>query len=308
MSISVPPAVTSLDLPLKRLGSGKVREIFELDDERLLLVATDRISAYDVVMDEGIPEKGRVLTGMTRFWLDRFSDICPNHLLSMKLSDLPEEIQSFADELAGRFMIVRRLNMMPVEFVIRGYLVGSGWKEYRQNGTIAGLKLPEGLKEADKLPEPIFTPATKATTGHDENISEAEAGEIVGNDRMQTARDRAIKLYETAADYAKQRGIILADTKFEFGLDGREVTLADEVLTPDSSRYWPAEQWKPGSNPPSFDKQFLRDWLSGLDWDKQPPPPALPADVIEGTRARYIEAYEKITGEDFSDYVAARSW
>ncbi|MEX2588213.1 MAG: phosphoribosylaminoimidazolesuccinocarboxamide synthase [Actinomycetota bacterium] len=298
-------AVTSLDLPLKRLGSGKVREIFELDDERLLLVATDRISAYDVVMDQGIPEKGRVLTGMTRFWLERFSDLCPNHLLSMRLGDLPEGIQQFADQLAGRFMIVRRLNMMPVEFVIRGYLVGSGWKEYRQNGTIAGLKLPEGLREADKLPEPIFTPATKATTGHDENISEEQAGEIVGADRMQAARDRAIALYEAAAEYAKQRGIILADTKFEFGLAGREVTLADEVLTPDSSRFWPAEQWSPGSNPPSFDKQFLRDWLSGLDWNKQPPPPPLPAEVIEGTRGRYIEAYEKITGESFSGYVAA---
>lgn len=302
--MSVATAVTSLDLPLPRLGSGKVREIFELDDQRLLLVATDRISAYDVVMEEGIPEKGRVLTGMTRFWLERAQDICPNHLISMKVSDLPESIQGFAEELSGRFMIVKRLNMMPVEFVIRGYLVGSGWKEYKQNGTIAGLKLPEGLREADKLPEPIFTPATKATTGHDENISEAAAGEIVGAERMQTARDMAVELYKSAADYAKTRGIILADTKFEFGMDGTEVTLADEVLTPDSSRFWPAEQWNPGTNPPSFDKQYLRDWLSGLDWDKTPPPPSLPADVIEGTRSRYIEAYEKITALSFADYVA----
>lgn len=299
-------AVTVPGLPLTLMASGKVREIYELDAERLLFVTSDRISAYDVVMNEPIPDKGRVLTGMTKFWLDMAAGLCRNHLLSMSLDDLPPKLQPFDGELSGRIMIVRRLNMMPVEFVVRGYLVGSGWAEYRRNGTIAGLKLPEGLREADKLPEPVFTPATKAVTGHDENIGEAEAGEILGLERMEKARDLAIEIYKMGAGYAAERGIILADTKFEFGVDpSGEVVLADEVLTPDSSRFWPADEWKPGSNPPSFDKQFLRDWLSGLDWNKEPPPPALPAEVIAGTRTRYIEAYERITGQSFNDYLAA---
>ncbi|HEX2178949.1 MAG TPA: phosphoribosylaminoimidazolesuccinocarboxamide synthase, partial [Actinomycetota bacterium] len=254
-------ATTTFDLPLDLVATGKVRDIYALDDERLLFVASDRISAYDVVMNEQIPDKGRVLTGMTKFWLERSADLCPNHLISMAVADLPEAAKPFASELNGRFMIVRRLNMMPVEFVVRGYLVGSGWSEYRRNGTIAGMPLPEGLREADKLPEPLFTPATKAVTGHDENISEDAAGEILGAERMQRARDLAIELYRSGADYAAERGIILADTKFEFGVDPEgNVVLADEVLTPDSSRYWPADAWQPGSNPPSFDKQFLRDW------------------------------------------------
>jgi phosphoribosylaminoimidazole-succinocarboxamide synthase len=299
-------ALSAMELRLRKVGSGKVREIFEIDDERLLFVASDRISAYDVVMNELIPDKGRVLTGMTAHWLDLASDV-PNHLLSMSQSELPEEVQPFAEELSGRFMVVRRLNMMPVEFVVRGHLVGSGWAEYKRKGTIAGLKLPEGLREADKLPEPVFTPATKAVTGHDENISEATAGEIVGEERMRTARDYAFQLYEMAARYAEERGIILADTKFEFGMDGDEVVLADEVLTPDSSRFWPADQWQPGTNPPSFDKQYVRDWLSGLDWNKEPPPPTLPDEVIEGTRRRYIEAYERITGRSFEDYMSRAS-
>jgi phosphoribosylaminoimidazole-succinocarboxamide synthase len=297
-------ALSTMELPLRKVGSGKVREIFEIDDDRLLFVASDRISAYDVVMNELIPDKGRVLTGMTEHWLSLASDV-PNHLLSISLSDLPGDAQPFAEELSGRFMVVRRLNMMPVEFVVRGYLVGSGWAEYQRNGTIAGLKLPEGLREANKLPEPVFTPATKAVTGHDENISEAAAGEIVGEARMRKARDCAFELYLMAARYAEERGIILADTKFEFGMDGDEVVLADEVLTPDSSRFWPADQWRPGTNPPSFDKQYVRDWLSGLDWNKEPPPPALPDEVIEGTRRRYIEAYERITGGSFEDYLRA---
>lgn len=288
--------------PLRKLASGKVRDIFEIDQDRLLLVASDRISAYDVVMNEQIPDKGRVLTGMTAHWLGLAGDI-PNHLLSMALADLPASLQPFAGQLSGRFMIVRRLNMLPVEFVVRGYLVGSGWSEYRHSGTIAGLRLPEGLREADKLPEPVFTPATKAVTGHDENISEAQAGRIVGQDRMSEARDRALQLYKMAAGYAEQRGIIVADTKFEFGMWDDSVVLADEVLTPDSSRFWPADQWQPGTNPPSFDKQFLRDWLSGLEWDKEPPPPALPADVIAGTRRRYVEAFERITGGSFDGYL-----
>ena len=297
------PTAATFDLPLELIATGKVRDIYALDDERLLFVTSDRISAYDVVMNEQIPDKGRVLTGMTKFWLERASDV-PNHLISMSVSDLPEEAKPFAKDLNGRFMIVRRLNMLPVEFVVRGYLVGSGWSEYKRNGTIAGMPLPEGLREADKLPEPLFTPATKAVTGHDENISEDAAGEILGEARMAEARDLAIELYKAGADYAAGRGIILADTKFEFGVDpdGR-VVLADEVLTPDSSRFWPAEEWKPGTNPPSFDKQYLRDWLSRLDWNKEPPPPTLPDDVVTGTRSRYLEAYEKITGQSFDDYL-----
>jgi phosphoribosylaminoimidazole-succinocarboxamide synthase len=297
------PTAATFDLPLELIATGKVRDIYALDDDRLLFVTSDRISAYDVVMNEQIPDKGRVLTGMTKFWLERASDV-PNHLISMSVSDLPEEAEPFAKDLNGRFMIVRRLNMLPVEFVVRGYLVGSGWSEYKRNGTIAGMPLPEGLKEADKLPEPLFTPATKAVTGHDENISEDTAGEILGEARMAEARDLAIELYKSGADYAAGRGIILADTKFEFGVDpDGKVVLADEVLTPDSSRFWPAEEWKPGTNPPSFDKQYLRDWLSGLDWNKEPPPPTLPDDVVRGTRSRYLEAYEKITGQSFDDYL-----
>jgi phosphoribosylaminoimidazole-succinocarboxamide synthase len=297
------PTAATFDLPLELIATGKVRDIYALDDERLLFVTSDRISAYDVVMNEQIPDKGRVLTGMTKFWLERASDV-PNHLISMSVADLPEEAKPFADDLNGRFMIVRRLNMMPVEFVVRGYLVGSGWSEYKRNGTIAVMPLPEGLREADKLPQPLFTPATKAVTGHDENISEDAAGEILGEARMAEARDLAIELYKSGADYAAGRGIILADTKFEFGVDpDGKVVLADEVLTPDSSRFWPAEEWKPGTNPPSFDKQYLRDWLSGLDWNKEPPPPTLPDDVITGTRSRYLEAYEKITGQAFDDYL-----
>jgi phosphoribosylaminoimidazole-succinocarboxamide synthase len=299
----VSPTAATFDLPLELIATGKVRDIYALDDERLLFVTSDRISAYDVVMNEQIPDKGRVLTGMTKFWLERASDV-PNHLISMSVADLPEEAKPFAEDLNGRFMIVRRLNMMPVEFVVRGYLVGSGWSEYKRNGTIAGMPLPEGLREADKLPQPLFTPATKAVTGHDENISEDAAGEILGEARMAEARDLAIELYKSGADYAAGRGIILADTKFEFGVDPEgKVVLADEVLTPDSSRFWPAEEWKPGTNPPSFDKQYLRDWLSGLDWNKEPPPPTLPEDVITGTRSRYLEAYEKITGQAFDDYL-----
>ncbi len=297
------PTAATFDLPLELIATGKVRDIYALDDERLLFVTSDRISAYDVVMNEQIPDKGRVLTGMTKFWLERASGV-PNHLISMSVTDLPEEAKPFADDLNGRFMIVRRLNMMPVEFVVRGYLVGSGWSEYKRNGTIAGMPLPEGLREADKLPQPLFTPATKAVTGHDENISEDAAGEILGEARMAEARDLAIELYKSGADYAAGRGIILADTKFEFGVDpDGKVVLADEVLTPDSSRFWPAEEYKPGTNPPSFDKQYLRDWLSGLDWNKEPPPPTLPDDVITGTRSRYLEAYQKITGQAFDDYL-----
>jgi len=293
------PALTSLELDLPHLSSGKVRELYDLTPASLLFVATDRISAYDVVMPQGIPDKGRLLTGMSVFWFGATSDICPNHFLSAGVDDLPRAARAAIGGLDGRHMIVRKLDMLPVEFVVRGYLVGSGWKDYQRTGGVCGIPLPDGLVEADRLPEPIFTPATKATVGHDENISEAEAEELCPPGTLKVARDYAIELYRRASDYARGRGIILADTKFEFGLDpnrGGEVTLADEVLTPDSSRFWPADAWEPGTNPPSLDKQYLRDWLDGLGWDRKPPAPDLPPEVVERTRAGYVESYERLTG------------
>jgi phosphoribosylaminoimidazole-succinocarboxamide synthase len=297
-------SITSVELPLKRLVSGKVREVFDLAHS-LLFVATDRMSAFDVVMRQGIPEKGRVLTGMSLYWFDLVSDVCPNHLISSSSDALPEEAAANREELAGRFMIVKKLQMLPVEFVVRGYLVGSGWKDYKKTGSVCGVPLPAGLQEADRLPEPIFTPATKATTGHDENITEEDAAALCGADVLKRAKQSAISIYERAAGVAAERGIIVADTKFEFGLgsDG-EVTLADEVLTPDSSRFWPADRWAPGSTPPSFDKQPLRDWLDESGWDREPPPPDLPPEVVEDTRSRYVEAYERITEEPFAAYLA----
>jgi len=292
-------AVTSLELDLIHLSSGKVRELYDLTPASLLFIATDRISAYDVVMPQGIPDKGRLLTGMSVFWFGATADICPNHFLSADLDDLPRAARAAIEELHGRHMIVRKLDMLPVEFVIRGYLVGSGWKDYQRTGSVCGIPLPEGLVEADRLPEPIFTPATKATVGHDENISEAEAEELCPPRTLKLARDYALELYQRASDYARGRGIILAVTKFEFGLDPNragEVTLADEVLTPDSSRFWPADAWRPGTNPPSLDKQYLRDWLDGIGWDRKPPAPDLPPEVVERTRAGYVESYERLTG------------
>jgi phosphoribosylaminoimidazole-succinocarboxamide synthase len=296
-------SITSVELPLRRLVSGKVREVFDLEDT-LLFVATDRISAFDVVMPQGIPEKGRVLTGMSLYWFDLVSDICPNHLISASVGELPEETGAQISDLAGRFMIVKKLQMLPVEFVVRGYLAGSGWKDYQKTGSVCGVTLPAGLKEADRLPEPIFTPATKATTGHDENITEEDAEALCGADVLKRAKQSAINIYERAAGVAAERGILLADTKFEFGVgpDG-EVTLADEVLTPDSSRFWPADSWEPGSSPPSFDKQYLRDWLDDAGWDHEPPPPDLPEEVVEQTKKRYVEAYERITEEPFDAYL-----
>lgn len=299
-------SMTSVGLPLPLRAAGKVREMYELGDSKLLMVATDRISAYDVVMKQGIPGKGSVLTGMSVFWFDKFRDVCPNHLVSTSPADLPDSIDDGRDQLAGRFMIVKELEMLQVEFVIRGYLVGSGWKDYRQSGAICGIALPEGLREADKLPEPVFTPATKATSGHDENISEQVAREIVGGERLDKARDYSLELYRRASEYAATRGIILADTKFEFGVDaGGEVVIADEVLTPDSSRFWPADQYAPGATPPSFDKQFLRDWLDAQQWNRRPPPPDLPDEVIAQTRSKYAEAYEKLTGESLERYLTS---
>lgn len=273
------------------LGSGKVREIYALDDDRLLLVASDRISTFDVVLPSEIPDKGRVLTGLSGFWFARTRAICANHLLAVR----PD----------GRSTECRRLRMLPIECVVRGYLSGSGWKDYQASGEVCGHPLPDGLSESDRLPEPIFTPATKAQSGHDENITRVEAAAIVGAERLAEIERLSLRLYQFAADHAFARGIIIADTKFEFGVDrdGR-VVLGDEAVTPDSSRFWPADQYKPGRPQPSFDKQFVRDFCERTGWNKTYPGPELPADVIAGTRARYIEAFERLTGIPFDRYLA----
>jgi phosphoribosylaminoimidazole-succinocarboxamide synthase len=273
------------------VGSGKVRELYALDEERLLLTASDRISTFDVVLPTEIPDKGRVLTGLSGFWFARTRGIVPNHLLAIR----PD----------GRSLECRRLEMLPIECVVRGYLSGSGWKDYRATGAVCGHRLPEGLSESDRLPEPIFTPATKATTGHDENITREQAAELVGAERFAEAERISLALYSFGAEYAAQRGILLADTKFELGVDrdGRLV-LGDEAMTPDSSRFWPADEYRAGGPQPSFDKQFVRDYCETLGWDKTDPGPELPADVVEGTRARYVEAFERVTGIGFDDYLA----
>jgi phosphoribosylaminoimidazole-succinocarboxamide synthase len=273
------------------VGSGKVRELYLLDEDRMLLVASDRISTFDVVLPTEIPDKGRVLTGLSAFWFARTRSITPNHLLAVR----PD----------GRSTECRRLRMLPIECVVRGYLAGSGWKDYRTTGEVCGHRLPPALRESDRLPEPIFTPATKAQTGHDENITRAQAADLVGADRLAEVERLSLALYRFAADHARARGIIIADTKFEFGLDrtGRLV-LGDEVLTPDSSRFWPADQYTPGRSQPSFDKQYVRDYCERTGWDKTPPGPELPADVVTGTRARYVEAFEQLTGLPFDRYVA----
>jgi phosphoribosylaminoimidazole-succinocarboxamide synthase len=275
------------------VGSGKVREIYRVDAETLLLVATDRISAYDVVLTQDVPDKGKVLTGLTHHWLTTLSSICPNHMISVHQRDLPDV---GVPDLAGRAMLCRAAEPLPIEFVVRGYLSGSGWREYNDRGSVCSIRLPGGLTESDRLPETLLTPATKAVEGHDENISERRAAEIVGKDRYDTAREYALALYETAAAQALERGVIIADTKFEFGVYEDEVILIDEVLTPDSSRFWPQDLYAPGSGQPSFDKQYVRDWLDSTGWDHSPPPPDLPPDVIDATRARYVEAYERVTG------------
>jgi phosphoribosylaminoimidazole-succinocarboxamide synthase len=272
------------------VGSGKVRELFELDDERLLLVATDRISTFDVVLPTEIPDKGRVLTGLSGFWFARTRDIVPNHLVALRED--------------GRSTEARRLSMLPIECVVRGYLAGSGWKDYGATGEVCGHRLPEGLRESDRLPEPIFTPATKAQEGHDENIDRERAAELVGEDLFADVERISLELYRFAADYALERGIVIADTKFELGLapDGT-LTLGDEALTPDSSRFWPADEYEPGRGQPSFDKQYVRDYCETLGWDKSPPGPELPDEVVAGTRARYVEAFEQLTGVRFDDYL-----
>jgi phosphoribosylaminoimidazole-succinocarboxamide synthase len=273
--------------------------------DRLLMVASDRISAFDVVLPTPIPDKGRVLTGLSKFWFGRTEEIVPNHLITTDLGAYPAEAQG-APDLAGRSMLVNRLTMMPIECVVRGYLVGSGWKDYQRTGTVCGHSLPEGMVEAQKLPKPIFTPSTKATDGHDQNIDRDAGVLLVGEERFDRLAALSIQIYETAAEYALERGIIIADTKFEFGEDetGR-IVLGDEALTPDSSRFWPADEYATGGSPPSYDKQYVRDWLETLDWDKTPPGPAIPDEVVAGTRARYVEAYERLTGGSFDAYMEA---
>jgi phosphoribosylaminoimidazole-succinocarboxamide synthase len=273
------------------LGSGKVRELYALDDERLLLVASDRISTFDVVLPTEIPDKGRVLTGLSAFWFGRTREICANHLLALR-SD-------------GRSMECRRLEMLPIECVVRGYLSGSGWKDYLRSGAISGHALPAGLRESERLPEPIFTPATKAVTGHDENIDAVQAAELVGEERLAEVEAVSLELYRFAAEHAAERGLLIADTKFELGLDANgRLVLADEALTPDSSRFWPADVYAPDGPQPSFDKQFARDYCEWLGWNKTAPGPELPAEVVEGTRARYVEAFERLTGVAFAEYAS----
>ena len=279
---------------MKHLYSGKVRDIYDAGDGMLLLVASDRISAFDVVMAEVVPDKGRVLTAMSAFWFAQLAGVVGNHLIATDVPGLPDP------DWRGRVMLVRRAAMLPIECVVRGYLSGSAWKEYRETGTMQGLTLPRGLQESERLPEPVFTPATKATTGHDENISFKQAADLIGKKMAERARDVSLALYARVAAWAAARGIIIADTKFELGTVDGELVLADEVLTPDSSRFWPAGAVMPGRTPPSFDKQPVRDWLESAGWNKQPPPPHLPPDVVAATRARYVEAYERITGLAFA--------
>ena len=296
----------SINLP--HLHSGKVRDIYEIDSQKLLMVTSDRLSAFDVVLNETIPEKGRVLTAMTDYWLEKLNDLVPNHLISVDPVDAGEAINSESREfLLGRTMICKRAEMLPVECIVRGFITGSAWKEYKENGTVHGEKVVSGLKESEQFQQPLFTPSTKATSGHDENISFSESIEILGSDLAEKVKDTSLKCYKLAADLAMERGIIIADTKFEFGLIDGELVLADEVLTPDSSRFWPEEQWSIGSSPPSFDKQPVRDFLDGIEWDKKPPPPTLPSEVISATSSRYIEAYEKISGKSFEDWPGGRS-
>ena len=292
-------------LALKHLASGKVREIYEIDQDRLLFVATDRISAYDVILPDPIPDKGRVLTGLSLHWFDLLD--VPNHLLTTDLSGVDGLTARDLEELAGRAMVVKRAKVIPVECVVRGYLYGSSWREYRGGGGPTTEHLPAGLRMADELPEPIFTPATKAESGHDENLTEAGAREVLGDALYERLKQTSIHIYLTAARFAAKRGVILADTKFEFGWSGDELLLIDEVLTPDSSRYWPRDQWEPGSAVPSYDKQFVRDWLDSVGWDHTPPAPALPAEVINGTRDKYTEAFERISGRPFSAYLQETS-
>ena len=282
---------------MKKISSGKVREIYEVDEKSLLIVVSDRISAFDVILPNEVPDKGKILNMISEFWFDYTKDIIKNHVISTKISDFPIECQN--DQYENRSMLVKKLKMVPIECIVRGYITGSGWKSYKENGTVCGIKLPEGLQESQKLDEPIFTPSTKAAEGHDENISFEKTCEIIGTDLAQKIKNASIEIYKKCAEYALSRGIIIADTKFEFGLDEDEnLVLGDEVLTPDSSRFWPLDEYTVGKSQKSFDKQYIRDWLKANSWDANNPTP-IPADVIEVTRNKYIEAYEKLTGKKF---------
>jgi len=282
------------DLPL--YASGKVRDVYKVGDQQLLFIATDRISAFDYILASGIPHKGQVLSQISLFWFDYLADIVPNHLVTADVDQYPPAVSNYADQLRGRSMLVERAEMFPVECVVRGYISGSAWKEYKATGKVSGIQLPEGLKESDAFPEPIFTPSTKATTGHDENISFDQMCKIVGVEMASHLRDLTLRVYKKAAAYARQRGIIIADTKFEFGRTAKGITLADEVLTPDSSRFWPADKYAPGRPQDSYDKQYVRDYLEQIHWNKQPPAPALPPEVALGTSEKYLEAYFQLTG------------
>ncbi len=291
-------AATKIELPgIEKFKSGKVREVYDLGDQ-YLFVASDRISAFDCVMPNGIPDKGKVLNMISKFWFDRTGDIVKNHMIATDIAGFPDKLKEHSELLKGRSMLVQKAELLPVECIVRGYLIGSGWKEYKQSGTIGGMPLRPGYEMAGKLDEPIFTPSTKADEGHDENISIDQMNEIVGTELGQKLIDVSLKLYTTAADYALTKGIIIADTKFEFGMVGDELILIDEVLTPDSSRFWPADTYKPGSSPFSFDKQYVRDYLETLDWDKTPPAPELPEEIVMKTREKYLEAYKLLTGSE----------
>jgi phosphoribosylaminoimidazole-succinocarboxamide synthase len=284
---------------LQLLRRGKVRDVYLVDEDRLLIVATDRISAFDCVLPTPIERKGEVLTALSQFWFDKLGHIVPNHLITTNIDEMPESLSRHAQTLAGRSMLVRRGKVFPVECVVRGYLVGSGWKDYLKTGEVCGIKLPGGLRESEELPEPLFTPSTKAEQGHDENISEDQVRGILGEKTTTLLRETSLKLYTAARDYARARGIIIADTKFEFGLDkNQELVLVDEVLTPDSSRFWPADSYEPGRSQPSFDKQFVRDYLETLAWDKKPPAPPIPTEVAAATTGRYLDAYKLLTGKE----------
>ena len=287
------------DFPeLELFASGKVRDVYQVGSDHLLFVATDRISAFDYVLATGIPHKGRVLTQLSLFWFEFLKDVVPNHLVTADVSRYPAEVKQYSDQLRGRSMLVQRAEMFPVECVVRGYLSGSGWKEYKASGSVCGIKLPAGLRESEQLPEPIFTPATKATTGHDENISFERMLQLVDPEDARQLRDLSLSVYRKASEYARKKGIIIADTKFEFGRTAAGITLADEVLTPDSSRFWPADKYKPGMTQESFDKQYVRDYLEEIRWNKQPPAPALPAEVAHKTSEKYVEAYRQLTGRE----------
>jgi phosphoribosylaminoimidazole-succinocarboxamide synthase len=295
--------MTAVSLP--HLASGKVRDIYEIDDKHLLFVTSDRMSAFDVIMAEPIPDKGRVLTAVTAFWSDRLSDVAPTHLVGLEVPPSAVADGGATPDLEGRVMVVRRADMVPIECIVRGYLSGSAWAEYQRTQSMHGQPLPAGLRQSERLPEPVFTPSTKADTGHDENISFDAAVSLVGADLAEEARRISLAAYQRGAELAAARGIIIADTKFELGLIDGRLAICDEILTPDSSRFWPADGWEPGRTPPSFDKQPLRDWLEGTGWNKTPPPPPLPAEVVQATRDRYVEAYERLTGLAFADWPGA---